>query len=46
MVAFTMVPGKTTKRTAWERKILAMAQLTRDIGLKVKEVAMVKSQIN
>ena len=42
---FTMVPGKMTKKTALARKIMGMAQLTLDTGLKIKEAAMAKKQL-
>ena len=40
-----MVPGKMTKKTAWARKIMEMAQLTLDTGSKIKEVEMAKKQL-
>jgi hypothetical protein len=34
-----------TKKTAWARKIMEMAQLTLDTGSKIKEVEMAKKQL-
>lgn len=35
-----------TKRTAWERRVMVVAQFTLDIGSKVKKVATVKRQLH